>query len=355
MDQEMMVDEKPSTSKKRQATSTEYHQEKIPIVDLSVIEKPMIAKNRNTFHVCSDRYNEDDDDIYFNVTTPEPIVEIYSDSDDNESVNFENFEKNIFNEINKRATIRNRMSARTQAKFYNSVPDSTEPKIRVKRNSSAQTIDGETKKISNVIINENKNENKLITNGNVETILPEQQKLQSTSKIIIERISNDKKDKKEIILYTDIDKDGKVRRTTEIRNHKQKLPSDLIKIENEYYPTGLIESSIDEMDSENKNISAQTSKQQLFPRTQSAFDLTDNDVLAKTDDDFISNKALSSLDISSKSPAISEGYHSERMDSHYRSTTPQNYVIKPPEMFRETPEQEKRILIEKPSDTGAEG
>lgn len=47
-----------------------------------------------------------------NAKTPEPIVEIYSDSDD---TSFDDFEKNMYNQISKRALIQNRLAARKEA------------------------------------------------------------------------------------------------------------------------------------------------------------------------------------------------------------------------------------------------
>lgn len=60
-----------------------------------------------------------------------------------------------------------------------------------------------------------------------------------------------------------------------------------------------------------------------------------------------SKKAISSMDLCSKSPVVSEGYHSEyidpyhKMDNFSRRQTPiEEYILKPPETFQSEPPQQ---------------
>nr|XP_027206169.1 probable WRKY transcription factor protein 1 [Dermatophagoides pteronyssinus]XP_027206170.1 probable WRKY transcription factor protein 1 [Dermatophagoides pteronyssinus] len=378
--------------------------------NLPIIEKPMIAKTINTFHVCSDNKT---DNILIDLDplsplssqqqqqpqprqsyrSPEPIVEMYSDSDDDDDVveddddddneddtYFDNFEKDIFNEISRRAMIRNKIITRSRS-AQQLLPTRIEDTTNLLKNSGTQTKNLKRDN-NNVRISETPS-----TMGTTTaTTTTSQKRMQSTSKIIIERqTQNNQKEKREIIIQTDIDHDGKVHRTTEIRNCKQKnmLPMiDMIKIENECFPPTTLPSSLmmmtndDRTTTNNDNIPdderQERRRQQkkknvsnekmndIFPRTQSAFDLmmTDNNnnenmILGKTDNDYLSNKAFSSLDIRSltKSPVISEGYHSERLDSstqihhhnqrnhqHTPESDRQQYIIEPPESYCQTPE-----------------
>ena len=376
--------------------------------NLPIIEKPMIAKTINTFHVCSDNKT---DNILIDLDplsplssqqqqqpqprqsyrSPEPIVEMYSDSDDDDDVveddddneddtYFDNFEKDIFNEISRRALIRNKIITRSRS-AQQLLPTRIEDTTNLMKNSGTQTKNLKRDN-NNVRISETPS-----TMGATTATTTNQKRMQSTSKIIIERqTQNNQKEKREVIIKTDIDHDGKVHRTTEIRNCKQKnmLPMiDMIKIENECFPPTTLPSSLMMMTNDgrnNDNIQDEHEQQErrrqqqkkknvsneklndIFPRTQSAFDLmtdhnnnNENMILGKTDNDYLSNKAFSSLDIRSltKSPVISEGYHSERLDSstqihhhnHKRQHTPesdrqqqQQYIIEPPESYCQTPE-----------------
>ncbi|OTF82915.1 hypothetical protein BLA29_008551, partial [Euroglyphus maynei] len=238
---------------------------------------------------------------------------MYSDTDDDDDDRyFDDFEKDIFNEISRRALIRNKIISRSQS-AQQLLPSKMEnAPISFTKNSATQT-----------------------------SMAKEAKRMQSTSKIVIKRqTQGNKTEKREVIIQTNIDHDGKVCRTTEIRNSKQNM----IKIENECFPPLMMNNDKQEQQQQQQQPQQRRRLQtndenSTFPRTQSAFDLmTDNDdamITGKTDDDFLSNKAFSSLDIRSsstpKSPVASEGYHSERLDH-----TPSQYVIEPPESFRKT-------------------
>ncbi|KAH9415163.1 hypothetical protein DERP_006253 [Dermatophagoides pteronyssinus] len=283
--------------------------------NLPIIEKPMIAKTINTFHVCSDNKT---DNILIDLDPLSPL----SSQNNNNNHNHDNhidhqnlLSKYIFNEISRRALIRNKIITRSRS-AQQLLPTRIEDTTNLLKNSGTQT--------------------------------------------------RNMKQKREIIIQTDIDHDGKVRRTTEIRNCKQQnmLPMiDMIKIENECFPPTTLPSSLMMMTNDgrnNDNIQDDEQKERrrrqqkkknvsnekmndIFPRTQSAFDLmmTDNNnnenmILGKTDNDYLSNKAFSSLDIRSltKSPVISEGYHSERLDSstqihHHNHNHQQSYCQTP--------------------------
>ncbi|KAH7641189.1 hypothetical protein HUG17_4233 [Dermatophagoides farinae] len=335
------------------------------VVDLpTIIEKPMVAKTINTFHVCADN-KPFQDNILIDLNppripspqqrrhTPEPIVEMYSDSDD---TYFDDFEKDIFNEISRRALIRNKIISRSRSAQQLLPPtrmmEDDNTTINRTTNSSTQT----------------QRNAMMMKRDNHTTPISAQKGMHSTSKIIIERKTHgNQSTKREVIIQTDIDHDGKVRRTTEIRNTKHMLPMDMIKIENECFPPlmmmtsggGSTNDKKEANDDDDYDEQKQEQKERLQRRQQMnnhSILMTDNnndDLHGKTDDDFLSNKAFSSLDISSssppppqpqpppppmaKSPVTSEGYHSERL-LHDSSHSQRQYLIEPPESFRQTPQ-----------------
>lgn len=143
------------------------------------------------------------------------------------------------------------------------------------------------------------------------------------------------KEKSEIVFKTNIDKEGKVHRTTEVTNSKFKpMESQTTKVEPAFeMPAPAYDSeSLEKLRKANSDMSFHYAKN-IFPRPLSAFDLTDSDVMNKSTDDFISNKAFSSLDISAKSPVISEGYHSENLGPNQIHSSAE-YLIDPPEPFQ---------------------
>ena len=88
---------------------------KVPFVDrdehssnqISILDMPNVESSQPCFNdpLITDR-------IRSNAKTPEPIVEIYSDSDD---TSFDDFEKNIYNQISRRALIQSKLVGRKQA------------------------------------------------------------------------------------------------------------------------------------------------------------------------------------------------------------------------------------------------
>ena len=74
---------------------------------MSILDMPNIESNQPRFidPLMADRERR-------RTKTPEPIVEIYSDSDD---TSFDDFEKNIYNQISRRALIQSRLVARKEA------------------------------------------------------------------------------------------------------------------------------------------------------------------------------------------------------------------------------------------------
>ena len=157
--------------------------------------------------------------------------------------------------------------------------------------------------------------------------------LRSTSKIIIERVRMNQKEKSEIVLKTDIDKEGVVHRTTEVKNRKFK-PKDSNK--NSTMPRSSKE-PVQNLHKVNSHINVNHGRNQ-FLRPLSAIDIPNSELMKKKQDHFMCDKALSSIDIAAKSPVISEGYYSEYIDSTNRINTPpppcQEYLIEPPKCFQ---------------------
>ena len=164
--------------------------------------------------------------------------------------------------------------------------------------------------------------------------------LHSTSKIVIERTRLNQKEKSEIVMKTNIDKEGKVHRTTEVTNSKFK-PNEVSNTLGPYQcataatsvkPQVYDSEKLENLRKANSDLSFYHAKN-MFPRPLSAFDLTECDLSKKPNDDLLSGKAFSSLDISAKSPVISEGYHSEQYGSRQMSNL-NEYLIDPPEPFQ---------------------
>lgn len=143
----------------------------------------------------------------------------------------------------------------------------------------------------------------------------------------------DQKEKSEIVLKTDIDKEGVVHRTTEVKNRKFKQKDSSNRSAASLRTTNE-QAQSRHMRKVNSDMNVCHSRNQ-FSRPLSAIDISNSEFVKKKDTHFMSDKALSSIDIAAKSPVISEGYHSEYLDSSNRMHTPsQEYLIEPPKSFQ---------------------
>ncbi len=186
-------------------------------------------------------------------------------------------------------------------------------------------------------------------------VLPK--KLHSSSKIIIERVRMNQKEKNEIQIETDIDNNkGTVHRTTQVKNQKYRRPketSTTTAATSHNVPSFKSTTNSQPVSKHMRKVNSDMNvchSRSIISRPVSAFDLASNsDFDKKKEDNFFNdNKALSSSmivenhersrfsqqkkeiydDIIRKSP--SEGYHS----SNRIGTPSQDYLIEPPKSFQ---------------------
>lgn len=179
--------------------------------------------------------------------------------------------------------------------------------------------------------------------------------LHSTSKIVIERVRMNQKEKNEIQIETDIDgRKGTVHRTTQVKNQKYLRPTSNTTTSQNVpsFKGSNLQPASKHMRKVNSDMNVCHSRS-IISRPVSAFDLASNsDFVKKKEDTFFNdNKALSSSmlvenhersrlsqlnkqnhedyhEILGKSP--SEGYHS----SNRIATPSQDYLIEPPKSFQ---------------------
>lgn len=164
--------------------------------------------------------------------------------------------------------------------------------------------------------------------------------LRSTSKIVIERVRMNQKEKSEIVLKTDIDKEGVVSRTTEIKNRKfrakeQSSPRKEPSFESSTEPR---KKHLRKVNSDMRQSLNVQHTRNCFSRPVSELDIPNSEFGKKKGDNFFYDKALSSIDIAAKSP-VSEGYYSEYLDQscNRMNGTPvasQEFLIQPPKSFQ---------------------
>lgn len=160
--------------------------------------------------------------------------------------------------------------------------------------------------------------------------------LRSTSKIVIERVRMNQKEKSEIVLKTDIDKEGVVSRTTEVKNRKFRA-----KEQSSPRKEPLFESSTEPRKKHLRKVNSDMNvrhSRNCFSRPVSEMDIPNSEFGKKKGDNFFYDKALSSIDIAAKSP-VSEGYYSEYLDQscNRMNGTPvasQEFLIQPPKSFQ---------------------
>ncbi|KPM08446.1 hypothetical protein QR98_0069650 [Sarcoptes scabiei] len=271
---------------------------------------------------------------------------------DNEDYGFDDFEKNIFNEISRRAILRSKNLSKSQSELNKRQQEERSSPMRsTMRNSSTQTLDRDNQEeslerirrsspsllasnIDNDSIQRDSDRDKqtnpmtMISGSEADIFEP---KLHSISKIWIDR----PKEQREIYMKTDICKDGQVKRMTEIRNKKPN--EEMIRIENECFPPDHHREWVDQNSIDNRETGAQPMKilkteghketnrhreKELLSRTQSAFDLFEEDIINANQNEYLFGKAFSSLDISDSKSPISEGYYSEHLDSLNRNLSP---------------------------------
>lgn len=204
------------------------------------------------------------------------------------------------------------------------------------RHSSTQTNQVEEIPIKETKTTQERDNDKMpstpsMTMGGSQPIVPNN--LRSTSKIIIERVRMNQKEKSEILLKTDIDKEGMVHRSTEVKNRKFKPKQ---ATNRHMSNVGVVDSNESKyLRKVNSDMNVCHSRN-MFSRPVSAIDIPNSDFTKKKENHFMHDKALSSIDIATKSPTvISEGYHSEYMDhSNNRIDSEHNdYLIEPPTTF----------------------
>ncbi|KAJ6223312.1 hypothetical protein RDWZM_001857 [Blomia tropicalis] len=312
----------------KMSPETENFPSRQPIKSMSILDMPNLELRQP--NLVQPLYDEMP--IRTNVKTPEPIVEIYSDSD--ETCSFDDFEKNIYNQISNRAMMKNKMMNRKQTSRTTNIDDElNQTKLR---HSSTQTNQVEEIPIKETKTTQERDNDKMpstpsMTMGGSQPIVPNN--LRSTSKIIIERVRMNQKEKSEILLKTDIDKEGMVHRSTEVKNRKFKPKQ---ATNRHMSNVGVVDSNESKyLRKVNSDMNVCHSRN-MFSRPVSAIDIPNSDFTKKKENHFMHDKALSSIDIATKSPTvISEGYHSEYMDhSNNRIDSEHNdYLIEPPTTF----------------------
>lgn len=326
-----------------------------------------------------------------------PIIEIYSDSDE---TSFDDFEKNIYNQISKRALIKNQMSnKRPEGEKEQKIYDQKDlDALRVKT-SSTQTMAPEMKHqqqsysrqsratTPETAPSEDDSESPFQSAGFHEPPTPEipvqppppistvpatpipatptpilKRNLQSSSTILIERVGNNRKEQSEIVLKTNVDNDGVVHRTTEVKNRKFKPKSSASNkatlIANKGQQSQKTASNYHYKDRYLRKVNSDMNvchSKNYIQRPVSAFDISgevlDDAYSKRKQSNDLGNilggeKAFSTIDIPSKSPVISEGYHSEYLDSHPRVDTPTNkgrYIVEPPMAYAALQELETNL------------
>ena len=86
---------------------SEYMTRENDVSQMSILDMPNIERDQFEYVEAVGENSR----VRKSLTTPEPIIEIYSDSED---TSFDDFEKNIYNEISRRALIKNQLMSRKQ-------------------------------------------------------------------------------------------------------------------------------------------------------------------------------------------------------------------------------------------------